>query len=56
MSATEHKGVFRRLIEEGFNDGCLAALDELLTTSTGGSPSIGAKTPDLMEQLGITVT
>ena len=31
MSAIEHKRVFRRLIEEGFNSGCLAVLDELLT-------------------------
>lgn len=31
MPATEHKRVFRRLIEEGFNRGCLAVLDELLT-------------------------
>ncbi len=32
MSASEHKHVFRRLIDEGFNAGCLAVLDELLTT------------------------
>ncbi len=32
MSATEHTRVFRRLIEVGFNAGCLAVLDELLTT------------------------
>jgi predicted SnoaL-like aldol condensation-catalyzing enzyme len=31
MSATEHKRVFRRLIDEGFNTGRLAVLDELLT-------------------------
>lgn len=31
MSATEHKRVFRRLIDEGFNHGCLAVLDEVLT-------------------------
>ena len=31
MSATEHKRVFRRLIDEGFNDGCLAVLDQVLT-------------------------
>ena len=31
MPATEHKRVFRRLIEEGFNGGCLAVLDEVLT-------------------------
>ncbi len=31
MPATEHTRVFRRLIEEGFNGGCLAVLDELLT-------------------------
>jgi predicted ester cyclase len=31
MSPSEHKRVFRRLIEEGFNGGCLAILDELLT-------------------------
>lgn len=30
MSASQHKRVFRRLIEEGFNGGCLAVLDELL--------------------------
>jgi hypothetical protein len=31
MSATEHQRVFRRLIDEGFNGGRLAVLDELLT-------------------------
>lgn len=31
MLAAEHKQVFRRLIEEGYNGGCLAVLDELLT-------------------------
>ena len=31
MSVNEHKRAFRRLIEEGFNDGRLAVLDELLT-------------------------
>ena len=31
MSATEHKRVFRRLIEEGFNSGSLGVLDEVLT-------------------------
>ncbi len=30
MSASDHKRVFRRLIEEGFNGGRLAVLDELL--------------------------
>jgi hypothetical protein len=30
MSATEHKRVFRRLIDDGFNRGRLAVLDELL--------------------------
>ena len=31
MSANEHTRVFRRLIDEGFNGGQLAVLDELLT-------------------------
>lgn len=31
MSPSDHKRVFRRLIEEAFNDGCLAVLDEVLT-------------------------
>ncbi|HEX9096142.1 MAG TPA: ester cyclase [Candidatus Dormibacteraeota bacterium] len=31
MSVIEHKRVFRRLIDEGFNDGRLSILDELLT-------------------------
>lgn len=31
MSADAHKLVFRRLIDEGFNGGRLAVLDELLT-------------------------
>ena len=31
MSVSEHKQVFRRLIDEGFNDGRLSVLDELLT-------------------------
>lgn len=32
MSDSDHKRVFRRLIEEGFNGGRLAVLDELLTS------------------------
>jgi hypothetical protein len=32
MSADSHKLVFRRLIDEGFNGGQLATLDDLLTT------------------------
>jgi len=32
MSPSDHKRVFRRLIEEAFNGGCLAVLDEVLTT------------------------
>jgi predicted SnoaL-like aldol condensation-catalyzing enzyme len=31
MSPSDHKRVFRRLIEEAFNGGCLAVLDEVLT-------------------------
>lgn len=31
MSVSQHKDVFRRLIDEGFNDGRLSVLDELLT-------------------------
>jgi hypothetical protein len=31
VSVSEHKQVFRRLIDEGFNDGRLSVLDELLT-------------------------
>ena|SRR5438128_1617119 len=31
MSASDHKRVFRRLIEEGFNGGRLSILDEVLT-------------------------
>jgi SnoaL-like polyketide cyclase len=31
VSVSEHKDVFRRLIDEGFNDGRLSVLDELLT-------------------------
>jgi predicted SnoaL-like aldol condensation-catalyzing enzyme len=31
MSPGDHKRVFRRLIEEAFNGGCLAVLDEVLT-------------------------
>ncbi len=31
MSPSDHKRVFRRLIEEGFNDGRLEILDEVLT-------------------------
>ena len=30
MSPTEHKRVFRRLIEEGYNRGCLSVFDEVL--------------------------
>jgi hypothetical protein len=33
MSVSEHKRVFRRLIDEGFNDGRLAVLDELLAAN-----------------------
>ena len=31
MSPGDHKRVFRRLIEEAFNGGCMAVLDEVLT-------------------------
>lgn len=31
MSPSDHKRVFRRLIDEAFNGGCLAVLDEVLT-------------------------
>jgi len=31
MSPTDHKRLLRRLIEEAFNGGCLAVLDEVLT-------------------------
>ena len=31
MSPSDHQRVFRRLIEEAFNGGCLAVLDEVLT-------------------------
>jgi hypothetical protein len=38
MSATEHKRVFRRLIDEGFNRGRLAVLDELLAADFSRPP------------------
>lgn len=31
MSPSDHKRVFRRLIEQAFNRGCLGVLDEVLT-------------------------
>lgn len=31
MSVNDHKRVFRRIIEEAFNDGRLSILDEVLT-------------------------
>jgi hypothetical protein len=34
MSPGDHKRVFRRLIEEAFNGGCLAVLDQLGITVT----------------------
>ena len=33
MSPSDHKRVFRRLIDEAFNGGCLAVLDEVLTAN-----------------------